>query len=109
MSVGPPPDLGPAAVAEWRTVVEDMDVRQLTVADRELVRSWCLTVVELRAAEAWVSENGTTFALRDDKGTVRSVGEAPQYRQVRALRADLARSAGQLEEIRRRERWRRAP
>lgn len=63
---------------------------------RTLLEQWCHVVAELEAHEAWVAEHGTTIVLRDDKGDVRSISEAPKYRQVRACRTDLVKLAGVL-------------
>lgn len=93
MGLIPPSDLSAEALAEWESVASSPD---LLAADCELVRAWCSTVVELRAAEAWCAENGTVLTLRDDKGNVRSQVQAPKYVQVRGLRADLVKLAGEL-------------
>jgi len=57
----------------------------------ELLALWRTYVAEIRDREAWVAENGPTIVFRDDKGDVRSVVEAPKYRQLCALRRDLTR------------------
>lgn len=97
MSLSAPDGLSAEAAEVWRDVAADAESHGLLDAiDRELLRSWCSTVAELRAAEAWVSEHGTTLTLRDDKGNVRSVVQAPKFVQVRGLRADLVKLASQL-------------
>jgi len=59
--------------------------------DEELLRALCASVAESRTCEAWVAEHGTTYTTRDDKGQVKGTGDAPKYRQLRALRADIVR------------------
>lgn len=87
-----PEDLTEAEAAVWGLVAPHVVAPEAA----ELVRLWCSSVVELRAAEAWVRENGTTIAIRDDKGNLKSVAQAPKYVQVRALRSDLVKLADAL-------------
>lgn len=87
-----PEDLTEAEAAVWALVAPHVAAPEAA----ELVRVWCSSVVELRAAEAWVRENGTTIAIRDDKGNLKSVSQAPKYVQVRALRSDLVKLADAL-------------
>lgn len=61
-----------------------------------LLRAWCATWCEIEDREAWVAEHGSTITLRDDKGDVRSVVQAPKYVQLRGLRMDLVRLSAQL-------------
>lgn len=82
------------AAAVWDgAVAESADPGAL---NGELLRAWCETVVELRACEAWVREHGSTMVVRDDKGNVKQVVQAPKYVQVRALRADLVKLGREL-------------
>ena len=90
--VDPPVDLTEDEAGVWALVAGEVSGS----VPAELLRAWCATVVELRAAELWVRENGTVLTLRDDKGNVRSVVQAPKYVQVRALRADLVKLADAL-------------
>lgn len=92
MGLSAPEGLSEAEAAVWDLVADEVSG---SVAG-ELLRAWCACVVELRAGEAWVAEHGTTLTLRDDKGNVRSVVQAPKYVQVRALRGDLVRLADAL-------------
>lgn len=82
-----PEDLTEAEASVWDTVAHEVS----GAGAGELLRAWCSSVVELRAAESWVRENGTQITIRDDKGNVKSVVHAPKYVQVRALRGDLVR------------------
>jgi len=88
----PPSDLSADELAVWVTVCDEVDGS----GSVELLRAWCASVVELRAGEAWLREHGSVLTLRDDKGNVRQVVQAPRYVQVRALRADLVRLADAL-------------
>lgn len=92
MGLTAPDDLSPAERSVWDVVAPFVDAESAA----ELVRVWCSTVVELRSAEAWVAEHGTTLTMRDDKGNVRNVVQAPKYVQARALRADLVKMADAL-------------
>lgn len=95
MGLSPPPGLCAAALTAWEEAAAEY-THLSSVADAEILRAWSNTVSELRDGEAWVAENGSTFVLRDDKGQPRSTGEAPRYKQVRALRADLVKLAKRL-------------
>lgn len=87
-----PEDLTDAEAAVWARTAQFVGVP----GAGELLRAWCASVVELRDAEAWVREHGTTITLRDDKGNVKSIVQAPKYVQARALRGDLVRLADAL-------------
>lgn len=93
MGLKAPADLTAAEKKIWKAVAGEVDDSPVAA---ELLRAWCASVVELRAAEAWVREHGTVLTLRDDKGNVRSMAQAPKYVQVRALRADLLKLAEAL-------------
>lgn len=93
MGLTAPGDLTADELEVWGLVADEVDSSPVAV---ELLRAWCASVVELRAAEAWVREHGTVLTLRDDKGNVRSMAQAPKYVQVRALRADLLKLADAL-------------
>lgn len=98
MGLDPPTDIGEPAAAVWREVVaRHFAAGDLSTVQVELLRAWCRTVVEIREAEQWCAANGTTYVLRDDKGQVRATGEAPAYRQLRALRKDLTTLARAME------------
>src|SRR5699024_2550420 len=77
----------------WRLVAADVDDSPVAV---ELLRAWCASVVELRRLEEWVAEHGTVLELFGMGGHLKSKAQAPEYVQVRALRADLVRLADAL-------------
>lgn len=82
------------AAVVWSAVV--VDAPPVSTVGVELLRAWCETVAEIRACEGWLAEHGSTLTLRDDKGQVRQVVQAPKYVQLRGLRADLGRLAAQM-------------
>ena len=82
-----PEDLSDAERLAW----DRLAAKVAPSASVEIMRAWCASVVELRAAEAWVRENGTQIVIRDDKGNPKAFVQAPKYVQVRALRTDLVR------------------
>jgi phage terminase small subunit len=101
MGLAPPAGCSADFAAAWEGAVDqfrfdaDEPVEQV-----ELLRAWCQTTTELRAAEEWVAEHGTTMEIRDDKGQVKSVAQAPKYVQARALRLDLVKLAKELTTLR---------
>lgn len=80
----------------WRAFADEITEAAPSPAGVELWRALCETVADIAAAEAFVAETGQTITMRNDKGDVVRVVQAPRYQQLLALRRDLLKFGAQL-------------
>lgn len=68
--------------------------RDLTLQEVSTIRAYATVTAQLDAVDRYLSEHGPALEVRDDKGIVRSVVEAPEQKASERLRQqqlDLAK------------------
>jgi phage terminase small subunit len=90
--MNPPDRLTAEQKAKWNEVVPRVDEAcELADVLEQYVIEWC----RWQEAEAWLRENGEVLTLRNDKGVVKNLIQAPQLRVSR----DSAKIVKELSEI----------
>lgn len=71
--------LSGGAKAEWRRIVPELEaLGLLTKVDRAALAAYCQAYARWKEAEAFLTENGTTYVSRDKDGKVKFVAPFPQ-------------------------------
>ena len=68
----------PVAREEWARVLPELErLDRLSPVDLQLLAAYCQAFGRWREAEAGIERDGVVLAIRDDKGTVKSVQPSP--------------------------------
>jgi len=101
LAIPPCPDhLSPAARAEWDYITAELaGLGILSRADKAVLAGYCASYASWQECERFIAEHGAVITLRDDKGTVKWIQEAPQARlalkhleKIRQFAAELGLS-----------------
>jgi P27 family predicted phage terminase small subunit len=95
-----PEHLSTAAKAEWEFIAAELaPLGVLAKVDKAVLAGYCSEFAAWAECELFLQENGSVLTLRDDKGNVKWVQEAPQARlalkhleKVRQFAAELGLS-----------------
>ncbi len=89
--------LGARAGAIWHEVATAMVAGgMLAPLDLPTLANYCCALARVEECEAFLAVNGCTVSIRDDKGTVKQIGVAPEF-TISAREREVARKlAGEL-------------
>lgn len=92
-----PRELSPAARREWRYAVRELSAMGILArADRAVIAGYAQSLADYFENLAWYQQNGPVVTLRNDKGEVRWLQEAPQWRMAQKHLEKVRQFAAEL-------------
>jgi P27 family predicted phage terminase small subunit len=92
-----PRELSQAGRREWRYAVKELaGMGLLARADRAVIAGYAQSEADYLENLAWCQQNGSTVVMRDEKGAVKWIQEAPQWRMAQKHLEKVRQFAAEL-------------